>query len=362
MKNDKQITLKNLRFVEREVDIFGKQMKVIYDGSHYVGTEVITNKKKKFLCKQETDNSSLEKKEYFDNLFYRAISEEFRFKKMSDCNKSDELKKWLQDNMLEAYPDIKDIENYISSNVCRKVHNYYLREKRLKNKAYMNKWNYFVTITYDDKKHSEESFKQLLKRCLSNLAYRRGYKYMGVFERSPVEKRLHFHAIMYIPENEMVGKLKQRTDYSTKQKRIQTTIYNTFFEKRFGRTDFEKIESFSQTIKTALDYMVKYLFKTDEQIFYSRGIKGELKLFVHNEDIASEYLKFVTRYVLFDDCIEDNIYKPYNYKIKKVKQLSFIDMPERKFKRLNKNSNVYKILNSVPYNPYNDFMKKMLIT
>ena len=56
---------------------------------------------------------------------------------------------------------------------------------------------YLATFTYDSKKHTEESFKKGLRSCLSTFAKRRGWKYMGVWERSPQKQRLHFHGIFY---------------------------------------------------------------------------------------------------------------------------------------------------------------------
>lgn len=55
-----------------------------------------------------------------------------------------------------------------------------------------------MTITYDDSKHDEETFRSKLKKCLSNFHSRYCWRYMGVFERSP-SGRLHFHGLFWIP-------------------------------------------------------------------------------------------------------------------------------------------------------------------
>ena len=65
----------------------------------------------------------------------------------------------------------------------------------------MNRWNYFVTFTYDPKKHTAESFNKKLRKCLSNLHTRRGWKYMGVFEEGFENGTLHFQALLYVPKN-----------------------------------------------------------------------------------------------------------------------------------------------------------------
>ena len=96
-------------------------------------------------------------------------------------------------------------------------------------KAYLAGINYFCTFTYDDKKHTEDSFRKGLQTFFRNLCYRKGWKYMGVWERSPENKRLHFHGLFAIPENAMVGMLFEKTDYSFKTRRKQTTVQNTYF-------------------------------------------------------------------------------------------------------------------------------------
>lgn len=64
---------------------------------------------------------------------------------------------------------------------------------------------------------------------------------MGVWERSPERKRLHFHGLFRVPKNGMVGELYEKTDYSTALHTMQTVNVNTYFEERFGRNDFKEL-------------------------------------------------------------------------------------------------------------------------
>lgn len=43
------------------------------------------------------------------------------------------------------------------------------------------------------------------------MCHRKGWKYVGVWERSPEKQRLHFHGIFYIPEGTMPGMLLEST-------------------------------------------------------------------------------------------------------------------------------------------------------
>ncbi len=131
-------------------------------------------------------------------------------------------------------------KNFVEQNIERKRINAIKRTSRLMRKVYLQKWNYFVTLTYDSQKHTEESFKIKLLNTLKHLVSRKGWKYIGVWEISP-NQRLHFYGIFYIPYNAMIGELVKITDYSTKSKKLQITYQNSHFMKYFGRNDFKEL-------------------------------------------------------------------------------------------------------------------------
>ena len=137
---------------------------------------------------------------------------------------------------------------------------------------------------------------------------------MGVWERSPEEKRLHFHCIMYIPDGQMIGNFYERRDYSTRQHKMITTHPVDFFEDRFGRCDFEKLSKGQLHHSNQLNYILKYLEKTNERIVYSRGIPTDFFMNVNeNNDVVAEMIDYVLKYVLFDDVVDyefDVLHKP----------------------------------------------------
>lgn len=99
------------------------------------------------------------------------------------------------------------VKNYVDSNIERKRRNLIMRRIRLTRKVNLQTFNYFVTFTFNGKLHTEESFRKGLKKTLANFASRKGWKYVGVWERSPEKQRLHFHGLFYIPEGTMPGLL-----------------------------------------------------------------------------------------------------------------------------------------------------------
>ena len=164
--------------------------------------------------------------------------------------------------------------NYIINFVKNEYENLKARKKTFKRKALNNDWNYFVTFTYDDKKHTEETFVPTLKKKLQNLHTRYGWLYMGCFERSKTD-RLHFHGLVYVPTGSMRGNIREERYWDTNAKKKATSYINEDFEQLLGRNDFKPITKQDITFTHSLDYILKYIGKSEQRIIYSRGIKDE---------------------------------------------------------------------------------------
>lgn len=265
--------------------------KVYNDGGCYVAVSSLTSPKKK----RYSTHLRIPMDDRFDQLYFEALQK--------NLSKS-ELKEYILSKLREEYPSDWTISDFVDRKLVNLQRNLAVRKKRFRRKAFLNPWNYFVTFTYDDELQSEESFKKRLRKCLSNLHTRRGWLYMGVFERAPDTGRLHFHSIMYVPEGQMLGEIYERQDYSTKQHKMQTTHSNTFFESRFGRNDFEALSDAELRRGNTMKYLLKYLEKTEERIIYSRGIPTEFYKDINDDDIVCEMLDFVVKFVLFNDVID----------------------------------------------------------
>lgn len=269
-----------------------KWYKVYKDGNHFVGTYINNFSKKK---KYSKDVVITKEQRLFDELYVDAMKQGIKQYKLFS-----HLKNVMLDNM----PEIADIDKFLTDNIKRKRHNFFVRLKRFKRKANLNLWNKFVTITYDDKKMDAETFRKKLRKCLSNLHSRRKWRYMGVFENGEIGERLHFHALMYIPEDQMIGEILEQKDYSTKDHKMQITHANTFFTETFGRNDFEDLSQNEIRYGNTLEYLTKYLQKTNEKIVYSRGVPSEICKEIDDFDIATEMFDFGLKYVFFDDVID----------------------------------------------------------
>lgn len=267
----------------KEEDTF----KIYKEGNHFVGTRVLS---KKHQSRKEQEKSKEEI--FFDEQYVQELKKGTHPRKMFSP---------MKEIMTNEYPELEDTDEFVNKNIKRNRHNFFSRIKRLRRKADMNIWNKWVTITYDDNLHTEETFRKKLKKCLSNLHTRRQWKYMGVFENAPETGRLHFHALMYIPKDQMPGIIEEKRDYSTKTHQMQITHSNSFFAETFGRNDFEDICEEEIKNGDALEYLTKYISKTNERIIYSRGIPSAIVRIVRKSEIVATMEDFVTKYVFFDD-------------------------------------------------------------
>jgi len=206
---------------------------------------------------------------------------------------------FIREILTDTFGESARTDDFLAAELEREKRNLYVRKRRFFRKAFLNEWNYFVTFTYDNAKHDEESFKRKLRRTLANLHTRRGWKYMGMFEASPEKKRIHFHGVFYIPEGEMVGTLSEVADYSTEKGKKQTRCENSFFRARYGVNDFVALER--QEMSICLHYIVKYISKTGDRIVYSRGVPTEWRENISTDQICAEYVDFIRKFVLFDD-------------------------------------------------------------
>ncbi len=252
-------------FNDKQKNPYLKTYKIYHDGSHYIAREKIRGRSGVRIRKVKSDFEIL-----FDLIFEQAMQTGLSDrKKLSDYI----VNSFKEDYCIDVPTLAEDVEKLLN----KMFRNIWKREKRFRRKAFLNHWNYFVTFTYDGTKHTETTFIKKLRKCLSNLHNRRGWRYIGVSERGEEHGRFHYHFLLYVPDGQMVGKLCQRKDYSRKRGTVQKTISNDFFEKRFGKNDFQEI-IMQVRGKGAVSYCLKYMRKTNARAIYSRGVPTELEI------------------------------------------------------------------------------------
>lgn len=275
--------------------------KVYSDGSHYIAIppENFPSKQRK-RKKPKPKSTTIKTVDTPKEKFETAYAESQKLPKR-------ERKKYITEQMKDDFKTAEQVNDFVASNIERKKINAYKRYTRLWRKVNLQgEWNFFVTFTYDSEKLDETQFKKKLRNALKHAVNRNGWKYIGVFERSPDKERLHFHGIFYIPENAMIGEIVEVKDYSTKSHRMQTTYQNTHFLKEFGRNDFKPIE-IPNDISQSVKYLLKYIEKSGEKLIYGGKLPTYFKSDILDEDIACGFGVDDKKLLLFDSfrCIDE---------------------------------------------------------
>ena len=277
-----------------------KQCKVYHDGSHYIGIP-----KGSYPSRSRPRKPVEEEGEYADGLdaAKKAYFEELYAQYQDDRPK--DRKEKIAADMLPFFESKEESAGYVDAQFDRKKRNLICRRIRAFRRASLQPLNYFVTLTYNDQLHTEESFRQRLKETLSRFASRKGWRYMGVWERGGKTERLHFHGLFYIPEGTMPGTLEEITDFDTRSKRMRTTLQSSYFNEHFGRSDFEKLNPC--TLRINLQYLLKYIEKSGEKIMYSRQMRQYLVSDIREDDVVMPFGKEDRKLIRFSDftCIHD---------------------------------------------------------
>ena len=74
------------------------------------------------------------------------------------------------------------------------------------------------------------------------------------------QKWVHFHGMLYVPEDTMPGRFVIQDSYSFSNKRRQKTKESTYFREKFGRNDFEDLNT-ERALGGAVTYILKYIEK-----------------------------------------------------------------------------------------------------
>lgn len=262
-----------------------KNTKIYHDGSHYIGIPQGAYPSRKHRKRYAVQNEQQSQKKDFiqtktpKELFESAYSESLDKPKR-------ERKEHIKSVMQDAIENTENLDIFVEENIERKKTNAIKRRVRLMRKLHLQQWDYFVTFTYSDMLHTEETFRKKLSNTLKHFVARNGWKYVGVWERSPENNRLHFHGIFHIPK--MVGNMETVRDYDTKNHRMQTTYQNSHFLKHFGRNDFKPIVT-QRHITEAVSYITKYMKKSGERLVYGGKLPTYFISDILEDDVMCPY-------------------------------------------------------------------------
>ena len=282
-----------------------QKAKIYHDGSHFVAIPKGAFSSGKG-CKRRVTNPTKQQppttesppethKERFETAYKESLSLPKK-----------ERKKHIKEALESDFADKTELKAFVDKNLERVKTNAIKRRVRLNRKLQLQRWDYFVTFTYSDELHTEETFRKKLTNTLKHLVARKGWKYVGVWERGSDTDRLHFHGIFQIPEGGMIGDLTEVKDYDTRKHRMQTTLQNTHFLKHFGRNDFSCI-CVPDDLTKAVKYITKYMEKSGERLVYGGDLPTYFQSDILENDVVCPIGIDDRKALLFDNftCINE---------------------------------------------------------
>ena len=193
-------------------------------------------------CEKETPAENKTSTESSKERRYTTRKDEFeRLYRESLELKPCKRKRYILEEMKKLFPNDVKIGDYVCDRWQDKERAMLAKRQRFMRKAHLNHFNFFATFTYNDAKMDEAAFKRKLTQTLQNFHKRRGWTYMGVWERGSSTDRLHFHCLLNIPDGQMIGETIETEEYDYKKERRIRYTHNTFFDKKYGRNEFDYI-------------------------------------------------------------------------------------------------------------------------
>ena len=113
------------------------------------------------------------------------------------------------------------------------------------------------------------------------------------------EKAIAFSRLIAIPENTLPGMLIEVKDYSTTAKKMQKSVQSTYFNERFGRTDFKELDP--RLLNFSIKYLLKYIEKTGGKIVYRKGLYQYFISDIMDEDVLCRTGQEDKKLLLFDN-------------------------------------------------------------
>ncbi|MEG1663061.1 MAG: hypothetical protein RR338_03655 [Clostridia bacterium] len=260
--------------------------KIYTDGSHYIAIPHEEHPERRRKRGTSTDD----KKQAFETAY----------EKNKTKNKAERTEN-IVESIKEHFANENEAREYVERNAERKLRNLIAKRVRLWRKVNLQEWSYFATFTFDSQKHTEESFRKSLSNCLKHLSSRKSWKYVGVWERGGNTDRLHFHSLLYIPTGAEIGETIDVNDYSFDNHKRQITYQNTYFNERYGRTDFKPIHKYE--LGDTVAYLIKYIEKSGERIVYSKGLPQYFVSDILENDVICGY-GIEDRKLLLGDCFD----------------------------------------------------------
>lgn len=132
-----------------------------------------------------------------------------------------------------------------------------------------NDWNYFITITLDDKKIDSKNHDYVIKKLRKDFAhirerYDKEFRYLLVPELSPKSNRLHFHGLVKFGKSLEELKRDGEIKYLGRNKKFKNRFYR--YERFFRRYGASRLDEIVRDSPAIVYYIAAYLGKSNRKI------------------------------------------------------------------------------------------------
>ena len=156
-----------------------QNVKVYYDGSHYIGIPqgVFPSGKG---CKRRVVKP-MKQLSITNETLIETPKERFEtaYKESQSLPKKERMAH-IKAAFENEFADKAELNAFVEKHTERMETNAIKRRVRLMRKLRLQEWNFFVTFTYSNELHTEETFRKKLANTLKHLVARKGWKYVGV--------------------------------------------------------------------------------------------------------------------------------------------------------------------------------------
>lgn len=208
----------------------------------------------------------------------------------------EDMKRLLEEDNLSSFLQEKQNDE---------AHQERAKRKRFDRKAGLNRdmWDFFWTETFDPALFDDPvKGLETLFTWIKNNAERYGIKVQGAVEFGEENGRIHFHALVHIPE-EFLKKLKLKpvTRFSIRENKWKTSLESEVLRQKFGINEFDSLHGKSaEELLKVVRYISSYACKQDGRRYYSRGLPDCGYYYVDAEDLFFQFDDGELKYIPCD--------------------------------------------------------------
>jgi len=132
-----------------------------------------------------------------------------------------------------------------------------------------NDWQYFITITLDDRKVDSDNYDCVISQILKEFVkirkyYDKDFKYLLVPELSPKHNRLHFHGLVAFGKSLEQLKADGEIKYLGFNKKFKNRFYR--YERFFNKFGASRLDEIVKDSPAIVYYIAAYLGKSNRKI------------------------------------------------------------------------------------------------